>query len=64
VYSQESTPTKTSLNPKQTRKQALKLEGRRAYELARKGIEVQLSPRPVKIYGIELLEPYAKTAPV
>ena len=35
---------------------ALKIEGRRAYELARKGKDVQLQIRPVKVYGIDLLD--------
>ena len=35
---------------------ALKVGGRRAYDLARKGDEVDLKPRPVRIYGIELLD--------
>ena len=34
---------------------ALKVAGRRAYDLARRGGEVVLEPRPVKVYGIELL---------
>jgi tRNA pseudouridine55 synthase len=33
---------------------ALKIEGRRAYELARKGEEVKLQARPVSIYRIEV----------
>jgi len=35
---------------------ALKVEGRRAYDLARAGQAVELKPRTVRIYGIELLE--------
>lgn len=35
---------------------AMKIGGRRAYELARKGQSVELEPRTVRIYGIELLE--------
>jgi tRNA pseudouridine55 synthase len=35
---------------------ALKIAGRRAYDLARKGHEVKLEPRMVQVYGIELLE--------
>jgi tRNA pseudouridine55 synthase len=35
---------------------ALKVGGRRAYDLARKGLEVKLQPRPVVVYKIELLE--------
>lgn len=35
---------------------ALKVGGRRAYDLARKGREVALEPRPVQVYGIELLD--------
>jgi tRNA pseudouridine55 synthase len=34
---------------------ALKVEGRRAYDLARKGQEVELKPRPVSVYSIRLL---------
>src|SRR4051812_979761 len=34
---------------------ALKVGGRRAYDLARGGNAVELEPRPVKVYGIELL---------
>ena len=34
---------------------ALKVAGRRAYDLARAGREVDLAPRPVEIYGIEVL---------
>lgn len=34
---------------------ALKLEGRRAYRLARRGEEVALAPRPVTIHAIDLL---------
>ncbi|MBL9092691.1 MAG: tRNA pseudouridine(55) synthase TruB [Planctomycetaceae bacterium] len=34
---------------------ALKVQGRRAYDLARAGKEVELAPRPVEIHGIELL---------
>ena len=33
---------------------ALKRDGKRLYELARKGIEVEREPRPVSVYGIEL----------
>jgi tRNA pseudouridine55 synthase len=35
---------------------ALKVGGRRAYKLARSGRDVPLSSRPVRVYGIELLE--------
>jgi tRNA pseudouridine55 synthase len=34
---------------------AMKVGGRRAYDLARKGQEVTLAARPVRIYGIEVL---------
>ena len=34
---------------------AMKVSGRRAYDLARGGAEVVLQPRPVNIYGVELL---------
>lgn len=35
---------------------ALKINGRRAYDLARKGLEVKLEPRTVYIESIEILE--------
>jgi tRNA pseudouridine55 synthase len=35
---------------------AMKIDGRRAYDLARKGHDVALEPRPVRIYEIELLD--------
>lgn len=35
---------------------ALKLNGKRAYDLVRKGHEVNLAPRPVMIYELELVE--------
>jgi tRNA pseudouridine55 synthase len=35
---------------------ALKVGGRRAYDLARGGKDVTLEPRKVRVYGIELLE--------
>jgi tRNA pseudouridine55 synthase len=35
---------------------AMKVGGRRAYDLARKGHDVQLAPRPVNVYAIELLD--------
>jgi tRNA pseudouridine55 synthase len=35
---------------------AMKVGGRRAYDLARKGGEVALEPRPVRVYGIDLLD--------
>ncbi len=34
---------------------AMKVDGRRAYDLARGGAEVVLPPRPIHVYGIELL---------
>ncbi|MEX0711556.1 MAG: tRNA pseudouridine(55) synthase TruB [Pirellulales bacterium] len=34
---------------------ALKVEGRRAYDLARQGKPADLSPRPVEVHGIEVL---------
>lgn len=34
---------------------AMKIAGRRAYDLARRGQEVLLQPRPVRVYGIENL---------
>ena len=33
---------------------ALKHDGKRLYELARKGIEVEREPRPVSVYSVEL----------
>lgn len=42
---------------------ALKVGGRRAYDLARKGHDVELQPRTVNVYAIELLDyawPFAK----
>ena len=35
---------------------ALKVGGKRAYDLARRGQDVQLQPRTVQVYGIELLD--------
>jgi len=35
---------------------ALKVGGRRAYDLARKGQTVELQPRTVNVYGVELLD--------
>lgn len=35
---------------------ALKVDGRRAYDLARKGQKVDLKPRPVQIYRIDIIE--------
>lgn len=35
---------------------AIKVKGRRAYDLARKGRDVQLKPRPVEIHSLELLD--------
>ena len=35
---------------------ALKREGRRLYELAREGIEVERAPRPVQVHSLELVE--------
>jgi tRNA pseudouridine55 synthase len=35
---------------------AMKVGGRRAYDLARQGDAVELAPRPVRVYGIELIE--------
>lgn len=34
---------------------AIKIGGRRAYDLARKGQAVTIEPRPVKVYGIQLV---------
>lgn len=35
---------------------AVKVQGRKAYELARKGEEVELEPRLINVYSLELLE--------
>jgi tRNA pseudouridine55 synthase len=35
---------------------AVKVDGERAYDLAREGVEVDLAPRPVTIYAIEVVE--------
>jgi tRNA pseudouridine55 synthase len=35
---------------------AVKVEGRKAYEMARQGEEVNLSPRKINVYNLELLE--------
>jgi tRNA pseudouridine55 synthase len=35
---------------------AMKVGGRRAYDVARAGGEVTLEPRPVRVYGIEVLD--------
>jgi tRNA pseudouridine55 synthase len=35
---------------------AVKVKGRKAYEMAREGEEVELSPRKIKVYSLELLE--------
>jgi tRNA pseudouridine55 synthase len=35
---------------------AMRVEGRRAYDLARRGAPVELEPRPVRVYGIDLLD--------
>ena len=35
---------------------ALKKDGKRLYELARKGIEVERAPRPVRVYDVELAD--------
>lgn len=40
---------------------AVKVNGRRLYDLARKGREVERSPRPVTIYTLELLEQVSGT---
>jgi tRNA pseudouridine55 synthase len=42
---------------------AMKVDGRRAYDLARRGNDVKLDPRPVKVYALELIGfrwPYVK----
>lgn len=35
---------------------AVKVKGRKAYEMARKGEEVELSPRTINVYSLEVLE--------
>ena len=35
---------------------AVKVQGRKAYEMARKGEEVELEPRTINVYSLELLE--------
>jgi len=35
---------------------AMKIDGRRAYDLARKGHDVQIEARPVRVYSIEILD--------
>lgn len=35
---------------------AIKVQGKKAYEMAREGEEVQLEPRKIKVYSLELLE--------
>jgi tRNA pseudouridine55 synthase len=35
---------------------AMKIDGRRAYDLARKGHDLAIEPRPVRVYGIEILD--------
>ena len=40
---------------------AVKIQGKKLYELARRGKEVERKPRPVTIYGLELLEAESET---
>ena len=42
---------------------AVKYHGKKLYELARKGIEIDRQPRKVSIFRITLLEPYCETVP-
>lgn len=35
---------------------ALKKDGKRLYELAREGIEIERAPRPVTVYGLDIVE--------
>ena len=35
---------------------AVKVKGRKAYEMAREGEEIELAPRRIQVYGLELLE--------
>ena len=41
---------------------AIKVDGERAYDLAREGVEVELKPRPVKIHRAELVAATADSA--
>jgi tRNA pseudouridine55 synthase len=41
---------------------AIKIDGERAYDLAREGVEVELKPRPVVIHRAELMQATADTA--
>ncbi|MEQ8170363.1 MAG: tRNA pseudouridine(55) synthase TruB [Candidatus Eremiobacterota bacterium] len=43
---------------------AVKYHGKKLYELARKGIEIDRQPRKVVIYGITLIEPYFDSDPL
>ncbi|MEG0780193.1 MAG: tRNA pseudouridine(55) synthase TruB [Oscillospiraceae bacterium] len=42
---------------------AIKIGGKKLYELARKGVEVERPPRPVTIYELELFSPQPGTVP-
>ena len=42
---------------------AIKKDGKKAYELARKGVEVKMEPRAVTIHSISLCRPLAETLP-
>ena len=35
---------------------AVKVKGKKAYEMAREGEEVELEPRKIKVYNLDLLE--------
>jgi tRNA pseudouridine55 synthase len=45
-----------TINQVPPRYSALKIEGERAYDLAREGAEVELAPRPVEVHRLELIE--------
>lgn len=42
---------------------AIKKDGVKAYELARKGVEVEMTPRAITIHSISLSRPFAETSP-
>ena len=42
---------------------AIKKDGKKAYELARKGVEVTMEPRLVRIYSVNLTRPSSETKP-
>ena len=42
---------------------AIKVDGERAYEIARRGGQLVLPERPVEVHAIELLQPWEETKP-